>query len=575
MALAVQAAPGRFALLLGSGVSIASGIPTGWDVVVDLCRRVAAASGVSPPPDDPVAWYEGQFTGTPDYSQLLATVSPTPAQRRDLLASYFEPTEEERVDGAKAPTAAHQAIAGLIARGLVRVVVTTNFDRLLEQALQAEGIEPIVVASEAAAAGTVPLVHSRCTVIKVHGDYLDPDIKNTVSELSGYGPSLDGLLDRVVEDYGLIICGWSATWDTALRAALERSPSRRYATYWAAHGDLSDEAARLVAHRDAFVAQIEGADEFFGRLLGRVEALNDLAASKARGVEIVVAEAKRYLADPVHRIRLHDLVLDAAGTAVRAVDFDGNGPSFEGEKLGDAEAYVRTMSRLEAASADIAAASAVLAAFAKEPDQIDLLRRSMLALTAPSLERFGGYVAWIELRGYPALLGLYAAGIAAVANENWTAMTRVISTRVRDPNRDSGDTALVAHVSTWHVLDHGMVNTLYPPNGHKTPISDHLFSRLEEWISPPLRVESRRFEEVFDRWEYLLGVVLHAEIGRSPIGRYAWKPRYAFGGSPPRDAVDAASAEMLGAGLFSGDAAVLEEAVAELDAGVERSGIRF
>src|ERR1022692_4844100 len=58
-----------------------------------------------------------------------------PPKRMQLLRGYFEPSEQEREEGRKLPTAAHRAIAQLIAKGYVQVVVTTNFDQLLEQAL--------------------------------------------------------------------------------------------------------------------------------------------------------------------------------------------------------------------------------------------------------------------------------------------------------------------------------------------------------------------------------------------------------------------------------------------------------
>ena len=38
---------GVFALLLGSGLSRSAGIPTGWEITLDLVRRIAAATGVS------------------------------------------------------------------------------------------------------------------------------------------------------------------------------------------------------------------------------------------------------------------------------------------------------------------------------------------------------------------------------------------------------------------------------------------------------------------------------------------------------------------------------------------------
>src|SRR5208282_2547101 len=115
----------------------------------------------------------------------------------------------------KMPMPAHKAVAELVSGGYVRVIVTTNFDRLLEQALQERGIAPTVISTADQAQGALPLVHTNCTIIKVNGDYLDTRIKNTSSELGSYDQRIHTLLDRVFDEYGLIVCGWSATWDTA------------------------------------------------------------------------------------------------------------------------------------------------------------------------------------------------------------------------------------------------------------------------------------------------------------------------------------------------------------------------
>jgi hypothetical protein len=48
LATSVHASPGVYALLLGSGVSTGAGVLTGWEVVKDLVRKVAAAQA----PDD-------------------------------------------------------------------------------------------------------------------------------------------------------------------------------------------------------------------------------------------------------------------------------------------------------------------------------------------------------------------------------------------------------------------------------------------------------------------------------------------------------------------------------------------
>lgn len=231
LAFSLASSPGVYALLLGSGISRSAQIPTGWEIILDLTRQLARIEGAGEL-DDPERWYVDRFGEPPSYSRLLAMVAPSPVERQQLLKHYFEPTDDERATGVKTPTVAHRAIADLVARGAIKVILTTNFDRLMEQALEAAGVVPVIISSADAAAGALPTQHTRCTVVKLHGDYLDPRIRNTDEELAAYDDVMDRLLDRVLDDYGLVVSGWSGDWDVALRAAIERCPNRRFTTYW-------------------------------------------------------------------------------------------------------------------------------------------------------------------------------------------------------------------------------------------------------------------------------------------------------------------------------------------------------
>jgi hypothetical protein len=174
------------------------------------------------------------------------------------------------------PGAAHKAIAALVRRGAERVIVTTNFDRLVEQALEAEGIFPQVIASPSAIEGMEPIAHAKCTVIKLHGDYARIDQLNTVEELRRYDEGTQRLLDRVLDEYGLIINGWSGDWDDALVAAIERTRSRRYPLFWTTFGELGEAAARLVSLHRAQLITGASADQFFPDLVSRLEALDSM-----------------------------------------------------------------------------------------------------------------------------------------------------------------------------------------------------------------------------------------------------------------------------------------------------------
>ena len=273
LALALSSSRGAYAALLGSGLSAAAGIPTGRQIVADLIAKVAALEGTELG-DDPFAWYRGRFGEEPDYSTLLDELATSPTQRSELLRGYFEPTDEQRRQGLRVPGASHHALAQLAARGYITVFLTTNFDRLLEHALERAGVEPTTLGTPDSLEGTGALARNRCTVIKVNGDYLDTRIKNTPAELDSYHPAVERLLDRVLDEYGLIVCGWSADWDTALRRAFERVTTHRYATFWAARRPPTGEAARLFTLRRAELVTIKDADTLFTDLVAKLAALD-------------------------------------------------------------------------------------------------------------------------------------------------------------------------------------------------------------------------------------------------------------------------------------------------------------
>lgn len=54
IAFSIYSNKGIYALLLGSGISRNSGIPTGWEIVLDLIRKLAVleSADCEPNPDD-------------------------------------------------------------------------------------------------------------------------------------------------------------------------------------------------------------------------------------------------------------------------------------------------------------------------------------------------------------------------------------------------------------------------------------------------------------------------------------------------------------------------------------------
>ncbi len=343
---------GVYALLLGSGISTSAEIFTGWQIVLDLTRKVARLRGEDCDAD-PAAWYASTFAGEPNYSKLLNELSNSQAERSQIIRGYIEPSEDEREQGFKVPTSAHNAIAELVASGHIRVIITTNFDHLLEQALHVAGVEPTIISNAGAVEGARPLQHTNCTIIKINGDYIDTRIRNTQDELNNYEESLRSLLARVFDEYGLIVCGWSADWDTALRDILERSPNHRFSTYWTVRGEPSTVAAKTIAFRKAEVIKIEDADTFFSEMAEKVVALDEMESPHPLSIRTAVQTVARYVVDPVYRVRLERLVMQETTNFNGLVTEDRfpihSTPPLTGETLiGQLHSYETLIEKLQA-----------------------------------------------------------------------------------------------------------------------------------------------------------------------------------------------------------------------------------
>ena len=406
---------GVFALLLGSGLSRSAGILTGWEITLDLIRRVALAKGITEQADW-AAWYHQEFKEDPNYSGLLEEISTSPDERRAILNSYIEPTADDRANARKLPTPAHFAVADLVAAGFIRVIITTNFDRLLENALRDRGVEPTVVTSTDALLGAEPLTHSKCFILKLHGDYKDARIRNTDQELSAYSPEYDALLDRILDEHGLVVCGWSGEWDHALRAAILRSPNRRFQTFWAARGAVGTGAQEIVDLRKARVITVTDANGFFTRLQSQVETLQSTERQDPLSVELAVNSAKRYLVRPEFRIQLDDLITDQIK---RLLAVEHSTPiGFTPTGTIDAAAFRVAATRHEASAEALAKISGVLGRWGdggELPQIIDVLAAQYKQ--AESVHEH--YVAVGGLRSYPSVLVFTAYALGLVRSSRW------------------------------------------------------------------------------------------------------------------------------------------------------------
>lgn len=525
---------GVFALLLGSGLSRAAGIPTGWEITLDLVRRVALAQGVEDQPDW-AAWYRNEVGGEPNYSVLLEELAASPEERRAILHSYIEPSDDDRIEGRKVPTKAHRAIAELVESGHVRVIITTNFDRLLENALRERSIEPTVVASVDALAGAEPLTHSKCYVLKLHGDYKDARILNTEAELGGYPAPYDALLERILDEHGLIVSGWSGEWDYALRSAFLRAPNRRYSIFWAARGGLGSGATELVEHRKAKVIAISDADEFFSSIAHRVTTLEKSQRQNPFSIELMVGSTKRFLAKPEHRIQLDDLFSSETSRVLSQL----NGTEFAIPMGFDQQTFRDQVARYESVSEALATMAGVAGRWgtgAEFGTVVDVIR----VLHGHGERPVGGNTAFLNIRSFPAVLVFTGYALGLTRAERWADLHKVMTVELQLAHREPERLIETLFLGSWVGSENDAWKQLPDFEKRKTPLSDHLLALFKEW-SRPFVGAVPDFELLFDRFE-ILGSLAYLEASSKstleecfatrgsndwvwmPVGRSGWNP---------------------------------------------------
>lgn len=217
--------PLRVAWLLGAGASAAAGLPTASQIRDDLLLRVYAERHKlvrqNLHPNDPSVraaldqYFNGRngmavFGDDDDYSRAFELALPDEGSRHQYLQTLL---------AGRQPSFGQRILGALISGGQTDVVVTTNFDNLIEQAAAAsyasvhDAEQPRVL--NVAGLGSVDRARkilepsSWPLLIKLHGDFRESSLKNLSSELV----EQDGVLRQAVRDLsrtvGLAVVGYS------------------------------------------------------------------------------------------------------------------------------------------------------------------------------------------------------------------------------------------------------------------------------------------------------------------------------------------------------------------------------
>lgn len=273
---------------LGAGASVAAGVPTAWDMIWDFKRTLYCAThkiNVRLCQDLGDARLRARLQ---DYFDSTGGFPPEDSDEE--YAFYFEalyPVEADRrryidqlVTQGK-PSYGHYALASLLKLDKVRIIWSTNFDRMIEDAtitvlgssskLVTVSLDNAPVALEALNEARWPLL------VKLHGDFQSRRLKNTSDELRKQDAKLALALVEAGKRYGMAVVGYSGR-DQSIMAALEQATecegSFPAGLFWFSRSGspLSGRVSRLISAAaargiDAHVIKAETFDELMSDLL--------------------------------------------------------------------------------------------------------------------------------------------------------------------------------------------------------------------------------------------------------------------------------------------------------------------
>lgn len=199
-------ANGAYHAFWGAGLSVEAGVPSAnqiCDVIAKNQLRINEFGDDVPfDRDDVRTWLlENLSWNFPDerYATCIRAQYPNPADRVEFF---------RRILAGVPPSFAHYGAALVMNQGIMaRTCITTNFDKLLEQAFAAQGLrecQPLRTASEVQ---FWRRDSEHCFCLKLHGDYDTHNVLNTLAETVRMDDLLRAGAADLVKHRGLVVIG--------------------------------------------------------------------------------------------------------------------------------------------------------------------------------------------------------------------------------------------------------------------------------------------------------------------------------------------------------------------------------
>lgn len=232
---------------------------------------------------------------------------------------------------------------------------------------------------------------------------------------------------------------------------------------------------------------------------------------------------KEYISDSKFRIKLNDLITNEIRNVLYLTSTD-NFP-VEINNVTAAE-FLSRLNKYETIVEKLQSYAVMLAHWGRE-EHIPILRK-MISRLADDERPHGGKVVWLELRSYPTLLLIYAAGISAIASGEYSNLAAMLTAPVGSKySGDKTEPIIVPLVKSSLELQRTEIfKTLPGHERHYVPRSEYLFKVIQPSLDDLLFL-GRSYESNFDRFEALFALV-YADLDGDRGGQI-WGPPGRFG----------------------------------------------
>ncbi|WP_122564439.1 SIR2 family protein [Pseudomonas viridiflava] len=285
----------QFAFILGAGASVTSGIPTGQQLAQKWLRDLYLRECLDNRTID--QWIDASGLGDGDLKfDNAAEYYPQIFERRfegDREAGYAE--LEVAMEG-KAPSLGYSLLAEIIQHTRHKVVVTTNFDNLVADALAMHAHRsPLVVAHESLAGFVRPQMR-RPLVAKIHRDlYLNP-LNDTVG-VSNLEQGWKTALKKLFQHFTPIVIGYGGNDGSLMNMLLELEPgdiSGRIIWCYRTGSTPPQKAIDVLKKHKGILVEVTSFDQFMLRLAANLVTDFDVAAIAERTAQLGEVRAARY-----------------------------------------------------------------------------------------------------------------------------------------------------------------------------------------------------------------------------------------------------------------------------------------